>query len=606
MLATLTDFKDQESWAQWQPAAGSPAVQAPSFRGVWAGLTDDPKVGMVALDEDGNQLFAMVERDESGGIERVTGAIWAASEGDTIVTFFNGEGLPERMVIDGYQVLFSNYTADSVDITSIGPDGTVLQQIQGAPMDADAILAARTLSSGALLPKAVHSRLARYAAGWSLGDTFRFAGIAVGAAFCTAGAVISGPFAPVTLVACGSLVLNVASEIVRDQYPELAFTSTAVSAFIDGTSCIFGAMVHECIPFALTIAGAVASLGEAEEIASRPEPPVVASEPCTVRASTRNSVQVRVGPGENRSAIAWMPPNVDVDVYGYAQADDGSFWWQVDRDQAAPGSAANEAWIAQAGVETSGDCDTDAIEVAMAPPVIPIATEPPEPPPSSSSSSSSSSSGPIRTADYEIWFRADRTSLNAGECTFVRWDLEGIDSVYYNGYPAVGHSESYECPTSTTTYELRVLLRNGQTRYEYVTVYIGGGAPSGGTSGGGTTVQLGTGDVQVTVQWNTAADVDLHVRDPYGELIYYGDPTSASGGRLDVDSNFPCGTNMFYVENVYWPSGRAPAGTYQVLVDVLSLCGGGTPTWTLTARVNGAVVLTRSGSGDSSWFSFSR
>src|SRR5207237_4273195 len=45
-----------------------------------------------------------------------------------------------------------------------------------------------------------------------------------------------------------------------------------------------------------------------------------------------------------------------------------------------------------------------------------------------------------------------------------------------------------------------------------------------------------TGDVQVSVSWDAPSDVDLHVVDPSGEEIFYGNPASASGGQLDVVS----------------------------------------------------------------------
>jgi len=69
--------------------------------------------------------------------------------------------------------------------------------------------------------------------------------------------------------------------------------------------------------------------------------------------------------------------------------------------------------------------------------------------------------------------------------------------------------------------------------------------------------RLGTGDVQVTLRWNTPVDLDLHVIDPLGEEIYFRYTFSPSGGTLDVDANAGC-TNDTPVENVFWPTGGAP------------------------------------------------
>ena len=84
--------------------------------------------------------------------------------------------------------------------------------------------------------------------------------------------------------------------------------------------------------------------------------------------------------------------------------------------------------------------------------------------------------------------------------------------------------------------------------------------------------QVGTGDVQVTLSWDTVADVDLHVIDPSGEEIFYGNRLSASGGELDLDSNAGCGGGDVRNENITWPIGIAPSGTYTVRVDYWSNC----------------------------------
>lgn len=84
--------------------------------------------------------------------------------------------------------------------------------------------------------------------------------------------------------------------------------------------------------------------------------------------------------------------------------------------------------------------------------------------------------------------------------------------------------------------------------------------------------QLGTGDVQVTLRWDNAADLDLHVIDPDGAEVYFSNPVVASGGQLDVDANGTCSGDPA-VENVYWPTGGAPDGTYSVSVVYFGSCG---------------------------------
>ena len=90
---------------------------------------------------------------------------------------------------------------------------------------------------------------------------------------------------------------------------------------------------------------------------------------------------------------------------------------------------------------------------------------------------------------------------------------------------------------------------------------------------------LRTGQVQVTLEWWSTADLDLHVVDPYGCRVYWNNPRCASGGELDVDANSDCeSVTTRPVENIYWPAGRAPSGEYIVYVDYWKRCSGASST----------------------------
>ena len=84
---------------------------------------------------------------------------------------------------------------------------------------------------------------------------------------------------------------------------------------------------------------------------------------------------------------------------------------------------------------------------------------------------------------------------------------------------------------------------------------------------------LKTGDIQVTLRWDTSDDLDLIVVDPAGSIIDFGSPTSPSGGQLDVDANGFCQTQNFApVENIFWPTGGAPDGDYLAYVTLAIPC----------------------------------
>lgn len=87
--------------------------------------------------------------------------------------------------------------------------------------------------------------------------------------------------------------------------------------------------------------------------------------------------------------------------------------------------------------------------------------------------------------------------------------------------------------------------------------------------------RLGTGDIQLTLDWKGTADLDLHCDDPLGKRVYFGARQSASGGRLDFDMNAgspPWSSDS--VENIFWPFGSAPVGEYVVYVHAYRRHGG--------------------------------
>jgi len=104
---------------------------------------------------------------------------------------------------------------------------------------------------------------------------------------------------------------------------------------------------------------------------------------------------------------------------------------------------------------------------------------------------------------------------------------------------------------------------------------------------------LGTGDVQVTLLWDSAADLDLKVQDPEGFSINYGTRTSPTGGNLDRDANRSCSSyDPEPVENIFWPAGEAPRGGYSVQVNLYAACGTPLPIdFTLIVRADGRVLI---------------
>jgi hypothetical protein len=100
---------------------------------------------------------------------------------------------------------------------------------------------------------------------------------------------------------------------------------------------------------------------------------------------------------------------------------------------------------------------------------------------------------------------------------------------------------------------------------------------------------VGTGNLQITLGWNSAADLDLYVTDPSGFEISYSATQSPTGGFLDRDARGQC-TDGSVGENVFW-SGAPPTGHYIVKVNNYSDCNaGGASTFVLSVAYGGQIV----------------
>ncbi|MBI1257718.1 MAG: LysM peptidoglycan-binding domain-containing protein [Chloroflexi bacterium] len=68
--------------------------------------------------------------------------------------------------------------------------------------------------------------------------------------------------------------------------------------------------------------------------------------------------------------------------------------------------------------------------------------------------------------------RADSYSIMMGNCTTIRWDVDNIDSVYFEGMGVVGHGSEDVCPSMTTSYTLEVILKDGSHQNFFVTITV--------------------------------------------------------------------------------------------------------------------------------------
>jgi hypothetical protein len=115
-------------------------------------------------------------------------------------------------------------------------------------------------------------------------------------------------------------------------------------------------------------------------------------------------------------------------------------------------------------------------EPTHTPTLAPTDTPTPEP-------TSTATLEPTETATpTPIWvpdpgFRADRTTLTAGECTILHWDVDGVRAVFLDGAGRPGHSSEEICPTVSQTYTLRVVTPDGHEASHSIYIRVLGYVP---------------------------------------------------------------------------------------------------------------------------------
>lgn len=208
---------------------------------------------------------------------------------------------------------------------------------------------------------------------------------------------------------------------------------------------------------------------------------------------------------------------------------------------------------------------------------------------------------PVGTSGPTATVQGITSVVNGGSAPVDLTGSAEFNRVYVSVLGADGHFD-VQLPSGTSVEDLLLGiapgLAGGSVRVRYALE---------GPSGIGAVVEqlmsvirVGTGDVQISVAWTGASDVDLHVIDPAGEEVYFGNDVSASGGRLDLDSNAACHLDNKNNENIVWPVNGAPAGAYRVEVHYYDACAATQSDWVVTVQIKGHApqVFTGSFVGD--------
>jgi pre-peptidase len=164
------------------------------------------------------------------------------------------------------------------------------------------------------------------------------------------------------------------------------------------------------------------------------------------------------------------------------------------------------------------------------------------------------------------------TAINGGTAQLNVTANSSFNRVYL-AVPGVDGYYTLNLPTAVTSTNLLLTINrhlSAATLDLDLAVADAGGATGAPVSHPLSLTTVGSGDVQVSVSWDSLTDVDLHVIDPNGDEVYYGNTPGASG-TLDLDSNPACAIDGVNNENITFPT--APHGTYTVRVDYWDACG---------------------------------
>ena len=98
-------------------AATEAAIAVPHE--IYAGFTDNSAVPFVMVHQSGESLAVMQDVNSMS----IYGVVWTSPDGQSILIYADGNGLPVSAVVGDEVVYYSNYTSETVDVEIIHSDG---------------------------------------------------------------------------------------------------------------------------------------------------------------------------------------------------------------------------------------------------------------------------------------------------------------------------------------------------------------------------------------------------------------------------------------------------------------------------------------------------
>lgn len=172
-------------------------------------------------------------------------------------------------------------------------------------------------------------------------------------------------------------------------------------------------------------------------------------------------VNVRTGPSSAYPILGAANFGVEGAIIG--RSADG-LWW-VTPVQSAPNG---QGWVSADFVQAFNAENVPVIDAPPLPTPAPTATPLP-----------TATTAPAATPAPVLQFFPSNTVINQGECTTLSWNVQNIQAVWvypvgqpYSQFPVTGQGSQQVCPQTTTTYEMRVLLRDGTVQTQQITIQV--------------------------------------------------------------------------------------------------------------------------------------
>lgn len=222
----------------------------------------------------------------------------------------------------------------------------------------------------------------------------------------------------------------------------------------------------------------VQALGQTPPSAETETPTLTPTPTATVpqmpKLTTKTDLNVRSGPGTQYDLLGLLPTGISVEVLGRS-AD--AQWWQVRFTPANEGVG----WVS-ADPAYSETAFVDNAPIIVPPPTpTPIPTNTPTDtptatPPPTITATPTPTDTPTPTAtpagQTQVEFTVSDDEVAGGECVNISWNVTEVREVYYQNQGVAGTGSRVECPKETTTYELRIVKRDGTEQIERRTVHV--------------------------------------------------------------------------------------------------------------------------------------